>query len=149
MTAGLMSKNRITVVQPSQEDPTVAKRGQSYPIRLLHTVNGILIVGLVVHVTSDTIHVLRPYCVEVNYNEKKHEVTCYNILPYLDQLVDYDPTSKLSTPFVISSIISMSTPAPHLLRNYMTMVGFKEHISEYTADAPLYSGEYTDGNSIH
>ena len=53
-----MSKNRITVVQPSQEDPTVAKRGQSYPIRLLHTVNGILIVGLVLVMVPFMIDIL-------------------------------------------------------------------------------------------
>lgn len=152
MTGELLSKIHFTMPEdqpPEPEvDPTVGQRGRAYPIRILHLVNDITVIGMVIHVTHDTLYILRPHYIDVDYDEDRKNLSSYTLIPYLDQLVHYDANSMSTTPFLTYGIASMSIPAQHLLNTYMTVTRFKEHLAS-APEGELYTREYPDGRILH
>lgn len=107
-----------------------AVEGQSYPIRLLHLNNGILIIGFVIEIFPEVILVLRPYSVVPDYDMATGNIDGYEFVPYLDQLAHYDPNTLDPTPFVMSSIVSVNVPAEHMIFNYDNIISIKSAAAE-------------------
>lgn len=108
---------------------TIAKPGHSYPIRMLHLRGGMLIIGYVINVFPDTILILRPHVIEVEFNPETETIEEYEFRPYLDQLVFYNPRDMAAIPFMTSAVISVTRPAEHLIENYTSIVRLKELVS--------------------
>ncbi len=106
-----------------------AEPGAKYPIRILHYANGLLVMGFVIKVFPETTMVLRPYVVSVNYDRNSDNITEYELTPYLDQIMYYDPLDLTPSPFMNASMVSITRPSQHLLENYTSIVSLKEALS--------------------
>lgn len=136
---------------PSSTLPLVAVAGVKYPIRLLHLMNGMLIIGYVIAVYPETTMVLRPYLVEPIFDETRTNITEYEFEPYLDQMSFFDAHDLVPTPFLNSACVSISRPAHHLVFNYTSIIKLREIIKS-TADAEsvvLYKRDYVDTRTRH
>lgn len=143
-------------VRPELSDEDInslvkANPTKSYPIRMLHLSTGSLIVGFVISVLPDTIMVLRPHVLQVA-GERNHEgdfnIEFYEMVPYLNQLVEYDPEELDATPFMTSNVISLNIPAPHVRRNYTSITQMKQQYHSEDDDTVLYR-EYPSKDTLH
>ena len=133
---------------PTEEEirQITAKRGQSYPIRILHLVSDLLVIGFVIEVLPDTVLLLRPYVIDADGNDT--EMRSYELIPYLDQLADYDPQSLVPIPFFKTSIIAPVTPARHLIKTYTNIVNLKEQFS-VSEELTLRPSFFPKGSTRH
>lgn len=106
---------------------------KTYPIRLLHLSNDALTIGFVLAVMPDSVLLVRPHNLQVfadRTGEGDLNIEAYDLVPYLNQLVEYDPDDTSPTPFMMSNIISMNIPAPHLRRNFMMVTQMKQSVKD-------------------
>lgn len=119
-----MSENDKPTEQ--EQKAIVAESGKAYPIRMMHFMDGTLIVGFVIAVLQDHIMMLHPYELRANVTDSDEEgenITEYQLTPYMDQLAEYDPESMTPTPFMVSGTLSPAiVPAKHVRDFYMTHV---------------------------
>ena len=106
-----------------------AEPGKTYPIRLLHMTNGMLLIGFVIAVYPETILLLRPHFVKLDFNPETENIDGYEFEPYLDQLVFYNPNSLDPTPFICTNVISVSVPANHLVTNFESVTMIKSMVA--------------------
>jgi hypothetical protein len=132
-------------------EPCVAKAGESYPIRLLHLLNDMLIIGFVIAVYPETTMILRPYIVDPEFDPVKRNITEYDFEPYLNQLMHYDPHELSPVPFMNASTISITRPAAHLVQNYTSIIQLRQavQVAEEKGNSEIYKREYVDTKTRH
>lgn len=107
----------------------VAEPGGRYPIRMLHYLNGMMVIGFVIAVFPETTMLLRPHVVEVSYNSQNENIEGYEFSPYLDQMIYYDPHDLTPVPFMNSNTVALVRPAAHVISNYTDFVRLKESLA--------------------
>lgn len=123
--------------------------GKAYPIRLLHLTNGMIIIGYVISVIGDTIMVLRPHILDIEYNPASKNIEHYEFDPYMDQLADNDPLSVDPTPFVLSNVFSVNRPTQHVVENFAGIVRLKEVASIDPERIFLAERSYPSSKVLH
>lgn len=126
--------------------------GKAYPVRLLHYPNGMIVIGYVIAVFPETTMVLRPYTVQVSYNEASDNVDEYEFAPYLDQMAYYSPTDLTPVPFMNGMMIAMLRPSEHLVQNYTGVVRLREAITATPEDEHLelmYDRQLPSQKTLH
>lgn len=104
----------------------LAEHGKEYPIRIIHLLDGSLMIGFVIGIEGSVVMVLRPYLVEASTKEDdQNDIVNYELVPYLDQLVGYDPNTLEPMSIMLSSAISLASPADHLATNYQQIINMK------------------------
>lgn len=136
-------------VTPEEVNRVRADPKKSYAIRLLHLTNGMLLIGYVIEIFPETILLLRPYVVEVDYDSRKSNIDGYKFEPYLNQLVHFDPNGLDPMPFVMSNVISVSVPAKHLQINYEQIVALHSRAVVNVEDIKIKKRHYLNNNTVH
>lgn len=130
-----------------------AQSGRSYPIRLLHLFGGLIVIGFVIEVFPETTMVLRPHVVEILLNREDENIEEYQLSPYLDQLIHYDPLALRPVPFMNTAIVSITRPADHLIENYTSVVRLKEAVAiaeqNHVEDIQIYKRHYANPRTRH
>lgn len=125
----------------------VAKPGGKYPVRLLHLINGMLVMGFVLRALPDSLMVLRPYEV-ITHEQEDGTIPAYELEPYLDQLAEYDANTMLPVPFMTANIVGVVIPAKHLMQSYMTHIRLRENF-EALDEYPIRQRHYPSANTKH
>lgn len=142
---------------PDQDESLVkrivrAEPGKQYPVRILHFVNGLMIIGFVIEVFPETTMVLRPHSLDVNFNEHSENVEGYDFEPYLNQIAHYDPSDLTPVAFMNSSLVALVRPADHVIKNYVGLVQIKEtvhHADDSDTIEIMYRREIPRASSLH
>lgn len=113
-----------TVEDVTEEEALLvrAQRDQAYPIRVLHLSNGMIIIGFVISMMSNCILILRPYNLDILFNETGTNIDQYGFDPYMNQLALFEPNGLDPVIFMLSNVISINVPAPHLKQNYESII---------------------------
>ena len=135
--------------ETKQPEPikVVAENGKAYPIRLLHMVNGQLIIGMVIDVFPDVMMILRPYEVEVAEDDEGN-ISAYQLVPYLDQLAEYDPQTLNPVPFMNANMIAPVVPARHMISTYMAVTRLREGFVD-GVEYPIRKRHYASARTKH
>lgn len=123
--------------------------GESYPIRLIHTINGLFIIGYVISVLPDAIMMLRPHCVSIDYDNKNDNILSYEFEPYLNQLARYDANSLDPTPFMTATIVSVNVPAAHLASNFENVVSMKAVAVHNEENIKIAIPHFNNNKTVH
>lgn len=122
-----MSENDKPTEQ--EQKAILAESGKAYPIRMMHFMDGTLIVGFVISVQPDHIMMLHPYELRANVSEDEEgdeNIAQYQLTPYMDQLIENDPETLVPVPFMVSATVSPAIiPSAHVRQFYMTHVQLK------------------------
>lgn len=121
-----LQDNPDTDVEQTRPKRTRAEAGESYPIRILHLNTGLLIIGYVIEsYPNEVILMLRPHVISLEYDREEGNVEEYEFVPYLNQLIAFEPNGLDPTPFIMSNVISVNMPAEHVLKNFESVIHLK------------------------
>jgi len=126
-----------------------AEPGKEYPIRLLHLMNGMLVIGFVISIVQSTILMLRPYIVDIDYDAEDKNIVAYALDPYLDQLVHYEANSLDPVPFILDNVVSVNIPARHLMENYNNIISMASIVAIDEDKLKIRRSEFLNDKTVH
>lgn len=141
--------NSNEVTDEQVRDKVVAKPGAKYPVRLVHLINGILVIGFVIEVFPEVTMLLRPYVVEVEFDPEQKNVPEYDFIPYMDQMAHFDPKELTPVSFMNASMVAIFRPAQHVLENYTAIIQLKETVANTGDDEEIYKRDYINPKVRH
>lgn len=87
-------------------------------VRLITFANGMNIIAIVVEQEDGSVATMLPMEVMTEFDEETMALKAYHLLPYLDNLHQFDIEAPAPVIFNEGMVVSLTLPIPHLFRTY-------------------------------